>query len=373
MKFAKLIYAASTECSDVFFASGFQAPDPFIWFETNEQKAVILSALEYGRGLKECQEGVAVYRLEEFFEKGQVSPVWQVICKLAERFDVEQFIVPDDFPLGLAEKVRNAGLVISPADGLFFPERELKNLDQVNKISAAMRVTEDAMQTAIRMIADASRAKNDGTLMLDGQILTSERVRTEINIQLLRHDAYGKDTIVACGPQGADPHCCGYGPLMAGKPIIIDIFPKVNSSGYYGDLTRTVVKGQAPSIVKKAFEAVKAARDAAKAELRAGVIPADVHKNAMKSLSSNGFDTGKNEQGNYGFFHGLGHGLGLDVHEDPRLSPANEEPLKGGEVVTVEPGVYYPEWGGVRLEDVVWIKPDSCKCLTQIDTVLEIA
>ena len=370
MKSAKLIYASS-DSSNIFFASGFHAPDPFIWFEHDGQQAVILSALEYGRGLKECKEGIAVYRLEEFFDKGKVSLPDAVITKLAERLGLEQLIVPDDFPLGLAEKVRNAGMVISPSDGIFFQEREFKNIDQVNKVSAAMRVTEDAMQTAIRMIADAS-VSSDGSLQYNGRTLTSELVRTEINIQLLRHDAIGKDTIVACGPQGADPHCCGYGPLSTGKPIIIDVFPKINSTGYYGDLTRTLVKGKAPSIVKKAFEAVKSARDAAKEELHAGVTPAKIHNNAMKMLKNNGFDTGKNDHGNYGFFHGLGHGLGLDVHEAPRLSPANEEPLRGGEIVTVEPGVYYPEWGGVRLEDVVWIKPDSCKCLTHIDTVLEI-
>ncbi len=371
MKTAKLIYADS-ESSDMFFASGFHAPDPYLWFEADEQQAVVLSALEYGRGRKECKDGVAVYRMEEFFEGEKVVSADKVISRLAGRLGVEQFLVPHDFPLGLTEKIRNAGLVVSPVDGIYFPEREFKDLDQVDKISAAMRVTEDAMQTAVRMIADSS-VNNDGTLNYQGSTLTSELVRTEINIQLLRHDAFGRDTIVACGPQGADPHCCGTGPLMAEKTIIIDIFPRVNSTGYYGDLTRTLVKGRAPSIVKKAFEAVKLARDTAKEQLRAGVIPANIHKEALKILKSNGFDTGKNDQGNYGFFHGLGHGLGLDVHEAPRLSPANEDPLKGGEVVTVEPGVYYPEWGGVRLEDVVWIKPDSCKCLTQIDTVLEIA
>lgn len=368
---AKFIYAAGAECSDLFFASGLQTPDPYIWFETQEERAVILSALEYGRGLKECREGVAVYPLEEFFEKGKTASTEQVMCKIAARFEIEQFTVPGDFPLGLAEKARNSGLIIVPAEGVFFPEREFKNDGDVRKISEAMRITEDAMQVAIRMISDSS-VDSSGSLILDGKVLCSEDIRTEIEIRMMRNGARAVDTIVACGPQGADPHCCGYGPMYVGKPIIIDIFPRVNVTGYYGDLTRTVVKGKAPSIVQKAFEAVKCVRDKAKSELKAGVIPADIHKKTIKRLAASGFDTGKNEQGHYGFFHGLGHGLGLDVHEAPRLSPANTEPLQGGEVVTVEPGVYYPEWGGVRLEDVVWIRPDSCKSLTQIDSILEV-
>ena len=371
MKSAKFIYAAGSECSDLFFASGLLTPDPYIWFENQEERAVILSALEYGRGLKECREGVAVYPLEEFFDKGKVSSTVEVMCKMAKRFEIEQFTVPYDFPLGLAEKARNSGLIIVPVEGVFFPEREFKSEDEVRKISDAMRITEDAMQTAIRMIADSS-VDNSGQLVLDGKVLCSEDVRREIEIRIMRNGGVGSDTIVACGPQGADPHCCGYGPLLAGKTIIIDIFPKVTVTGYYGDLTRTVVKGKAPSIVQKAYDAVKSVRDKAKSELKAGVIPADIHKKTLKRLSSYGFDTGKNDQGNYGFFHGLGHGLGLDVHEAPRLSPANTQPLQGGEVVTVEPGVYYPEWGGIRLEDVVVIRPDSCKYLTHIDSILEI-
>lgn len=371
MKIAKFIYATGDECSDLFFASGLHTPDAYIWFEIQDERAVILSALEYGRGLKECREGVAVYPLEEFFDKGKISPVEEVMCKMASRFEIEQFSVPYDFPLGLAEKARNSGLIIVPSEGVFFPEREFKQEDEIRKITEAMQITEDAMQTAIRMIADSSVDKS-GQLVLNGKVLCSEDVRTEIEVRIMRNRGVATDTIVACGPQGADPHCCGYGPLHAGKPIIIDIFPRVAATGYYGDLTRTVVKGKAPSLVLKAYEAVKNVRDQAKSELKVGVIPADIHKKTLKRLSAYGFDTGKNEQGNYGFFHSLGHGLGLDVHEAPRLSPANTQPLQGGEVVTVEPGIYYPEWGGIRLEDVVWIRPDSCKCLTLIDSILEI-
>ncbi len=172
--------------------------------------------------------------------------------------------------------------------------------------------------------------------------------------------------------QSAKPHCKGSGILKAHEPIVIDIFPRLASSGYWGDLTRTVVKGSAPEIVKKAFNAVLEAREKAKEALKAGVIPAEIHQLATDILTQHGFHTGADEQGNYGFFHGLGHGVGLETHEAPRLSSGNFTPLKGNEIITVEPGVYYPQWGGIRLEDMVVIRPDGAECLNKIATFLEI-
>ena len=153
----------------------------------------------------------------------------------------------------------------------------------------------------------------------------------------------------------------------------MDVFPRSMTSGYWGDLTRTMVKGKAPEVVKKAYAAVFEAREFAKTLIRPGAIPEDIHRAAEGVLEKHGFMTGRNDAGDFGFFHGLGHGVGLEIHEAPRLSLRNRTPLKGGEIITVEPGLYYPEWGGIRLEDMVYVESSgSCRCLTEVEDFLEI-
>jgi Xaa-Pro aminopeptidase len=179
-------------------------------------------------------------------------------------------------------------------------------------------------------------------------------------------------TIAACGSQASEPHNSGSGPIYANKTIILDIFPRVHKTGYWGDLTRTVVKGKASPIVTKAYNAVYEAREFAKTLIKPGAIPADIHNAAKNIMEKQGFKTGRQNGRNFGFFHGLGHSVGLEIHEKPALSPSGKEPLKGGEVLTVEPGLYYCEWGGIRLEDIVVVTSDGCRCLTQIENFLEI-
>jgi len=186
-------------------------------------------------------------------------------------------------------------------------------------------------------------------------------------------DPVASGTICAGGSQSACPHDAGSGVLYAGTPIVMDVFPRSMTSGYWGDLTRTMVKGRAPEVVKRAYHAVLEAREHAKTLIRPGAVPEEIHNAAAAMLEKRGFLTGRNDVGDFGFFHGLGHGVGLEIHEAPRLSLRNRTPLKGGEIVTVEPGLYYPEWGGIRLEDMVYVEPSgACRCLTQVEDFLEI-
>ena len=171
------------------------------------------------------------------------------------------------------------------------------------------------------------------------------------------------DTICAGGLQGAQPHNTGSGVLLADYPVVLDIFPRSATTGYWGDLTRTVVKGTPSDFMRRAYDAVLEAREFAKSCIRIGAIPSEIHKCAENILFKHGFSTGCDEKGDYGFFHGLGHGVGLDIHEGPRISPRNSEPLKAGVVVTDEPGLYYPDQGGIRLEDMVYLN-DEGKAVT---------
>ena len=180
-------------------------------------------------------------------------------------------------------------------------------------------------------------------------------------------------TIIAHGVQTASPHDCGSGPIRAGECIVADIFPRNDVTGYWGDMTRTFVKGKAPDIVRKAYKAVKDASSEAFAMLRPGISGALVHNRALEILKRAGFETGKDKDGlPCGFIHSLGHGVGLEIHEGPRLSPYNALPLRPGNVVSVEPGVYYHAWGGVRLEDLALITLDGVENLNKMEMTLEI-
>ena len=179
-------------------------------------------------------------------------------------------------------------------------------------------------------------------------------------------------TIAAPGPQGADPHCQGYGPIHAEEPIVMDVFPRDARTGYFGDLTRTVVKGTAPDIVRKTFETVRDAQQLAFGMIRAGVPGTDPHLAVEEFFKKSGYETDRNSTPARGFFHGLGHGIGLEIHEEPRLSLSCKEPLQAGNVVTVEPGLYYPEWGGIRIEDDVLVTENGCEKLSTLPVFLEL-
>jgi Xaa-Pro aminopeptidase len=216
-----------------------------------------------------------------------------------------------------------------------------------------------------------SRIGRGGYLHWRSQKLTSEHVQGVINATIASLGGVASQTIVAGGNQGCDPHEVGHGPLRAHQPIIIDIFPRDMDTGYYGDLTRTVVKGRASDQVGKMFHVVANAQRIAFAHLRAGVNGQDVHGAINELFRKEGFATGRKNGRMQGFFHGTGHGLGLEIHEPPRVSAVSST-LKVGHVVTVEPGLYYWGVGGVRLEDVAVITEGGARNLTKFPKFLEL-
>jgi len=376
---AKLIYASSNKCADMLFSSGFIACDPFIYFAVDNREGIIVSALEHGRAVNEVNPDIKVYEISDIMgTETPYAPVKDIVLKLTEMFPGNEWQIPADFPYSLGCFLQSKNVDINCIEGRFFPERETKTPEEVRALSNAMRVAEKAMQKAADMIAE-SKYDNSGMLRLNKEILTSELIKTEIGSEIIRGGGITEHIIVACGKHASEPHNTGSGPLYADTPIAIDIFPRIMepadntlSAGYWGDITRTFVKGKAPEIVKDAYRAVKLARDGSEDMIKEGVIASDVHKFAQKILNDCGFVTEKVNGVNRGFFHGLGHGVGLEVHEAPSLSLRNSQPLKAGDVVTVEPGVYYPEWGGVRLEDMIVVREKECEILTQFPDCLEI-
>ena len=370
MNKADLIFAAGEASADILYASGFQAPDPFIYFSCLDERAVIVSALEQDRAEKECKKSIKIFGRNDFSKDEKTSNL-DVIRSLAKSRDISKFRVPHDFPLALADELRKHGLSVCAEKSAFYPSRQYKSNNEIVQLNAALRVAEEAMRRGIDIIKEASVNKDD-ILEWNGKILSSEILQAEINIAMIRRGGFSDSTIAACGSQSAEPHNTGTGPLFANKTIIIDIFPRIRKSAYWGDISRTLVKGKAPDIVKKAYKAVFEAREYAKSLIKPGAIPAEIHKAAKELMEKQGFKTGRKNEHNVGCFHGLGHSIGLEIHEKPSLNPANKEPLKGGEVITVEPGLYYPEWGGVRLEDVIAVTKDGCNCLTRMENILEI-
>lgn len=368
----RLIVGSGEGCADILYASGFRAPDAFSYFEAGSVKGVAVSSLEYSRAVSSLKSGVRAFNRDSFIAEGAARDERQVLLGISRKLRVGRWEVPSEFPLRLADALRAEGVEVVACEGEFLPERRVKTKAELGLIRKAEAVTEEAMALAWGMLREA-KISTDGSLKLSGRPLTSERMISEIELFLKGKGFSANNTIVACGPCGSQPHNVGSGPIYAKQPVIVDIFPRDDRSGYWGDMTRTFLKGKAPAVVLRAFEAVKLARDEAKKAVKAGVPGVEPHKLAFDVLASEGFKTGRGRDGlPCGFIHGLGHGVGLEIHEAPRVSPANKAPLEEGNVVSVEPGLYYPAWGGVRLEDLVAIRKRGCECLNEFPSELEI-
>ena len=362
----RLIIDAGEISADLRYASGFSTPDDFIWFEAVDLRGVVMSSLEYNRAKSSAAPGVSVFAEEEMGGPERLN----IIKEIARRYHLNGFVVPGDFPLLWADKIRSCGLTVQPCDSKFFPEREFKNETEAEKITRSLRAAEAGCRRAFDVLREAEISA-DKVLVWNGSPLTSEILRFEIDSTMMKCGMLATGTICAGGVQGSQPHNSGSGVLYADSPIVMDVFPRSAENGYWGDLTRTVVKGKPSDIVKRAYEAVLEARETGKKMIAPGVSSKEIHNAAARVLEKYGFYTGRNERGDFGFFHGLGHGVGLDIHEAPRLSYRVDEPLKKGIVVTVEPGLYYPAWGGIRLEDMVYLDHDGkARCLTEIEDFL---
>jgi Xaa-Pro aminopeptidase len=369
---ASLIIAASEADANLYYATRFLAPDPFIFLEVAGEKVLLLSDLEIDRGRQQAavQTVLPLSRYEEEARRaGEGTGLAAVAVRLLRERGVAVVQVPADFPLGLADDLRARGVTVRAKPDPFYDARTVKTAEEVAAISHALAATEGAMDVAIGALRAAE--VHEGVLTLEGEVLTSERVKRMIAAHLLERDYLAQHTIVAGGEQGCDPHEQGHGPLRADTAIIIDIFPRSIATRYHGDVTRTVVKGQASAALRNQYAAVRAAQEEALATIRTGVEGPAVHARVCSLFEARGYRTGEVGGRMQGFFHGTGHGLGLEIHEPPRVSkiPAT---LQAGNVVTVEPGLYYPGVGGVRLEDVVVVTEAGCTNLVKYPKFLEV-
>jgi Xaa-Pro aminopeptidase len=369
-----LIVADSEHDANMLYAVGMFVPDPFIYLRLKGKCHVVMNDLEIDRARKEARHckilSLSQYQ-QKLGRKGGESPGFaQVIRQILRESKAKKIVVPASFPHGLARDLRRLKVKIKVADGPLFPEREEKTTDEIKKISAALMMAEVGLAEGIQVLKSAKIDKRQ-RLVYRNAPLTAEKLRAVIDIAVIQAGGVANHTIVACGTQGCDPHERGYGPLKANVPIILDVFPRSQKTGYFGDITRTVVRGRASERVRKMYATVAAGQDLAFSKLSIGAKAAEAHTAVQEFFKKEGFRTGKSNGRMQGFFHGTGHGLGLEIHESPRVSAASKDALRSGHVVTVEPGLYYADEGGVRLEDVAVIS-SPVRNLTKFEKVLEI-
>jgi len=380
MPTAQLLISDSEHHADMLYISKIFVPDAFIAIGLQETSGTtwhgLLSPLEIGRAQKESN-----------FDHTHVDTPWRdkarqqdwnislatIAAGFLQAHDVTHITVPGDFPLMYADTLRQLGFHVRAQEGTLFPQRAIKSNEEITHLAHAEQLTKASMMQAEQFLAACSIASDQILRHPDDaqQKVEAKHVRAAIETYLIAQGAMPAHTIVACGKQACDPHNIGSGFIYAHEPIIIDIFPRLLDSGYWGDMTRTYVKGNASSAIKKMYQVVLEGQDIGLQQVCSGARTRDIHQNILNHFEQQGFPTGSKDGQQQGFFHGTGHGVGLDIHEAPRVS-LSDDILQCQQVVTVEPGLYYPNLGGIRLEDMVVVQNQGCDNLTQHERILEI-
>ncbi len=373
MKHTKLAVAASDHNADMLYATGFRAPDPFVLIEKQGRRILLMSDLEVDRARETAKvDEVLAYSDVEKKVQGKRKrkpPYARVLAEFLRDQKSKKTVVSSDFPLGLARALKKEGIRLRPVKGPFYPDREIKSPKEIQALTQATKIAESGMARAFEVLAAASIRK-DRKLIWAKKVLTSEILRVEIESAILRAGGEARmDSIVAGGEQACDPHARGTGPLLANELIILDIFPRDAKTGYYGDITRTVIRGTASDAQRQIWGLCLQGQKLALQSLKPGIDGLKLQNEIRELFAKAGYPTEVYEGRWRGFFHGLGHGLGLEIHENPRVSTPN---LQQGIVITVEPGIYWPGLGGVRHEDVIVLTAKGNRLLTKHPKPLEI-
>jgi Xaa-Pro aminopeptidase len=341
---AYVIYASSRD-TDMKYLTHFTTSDPFVFLKKpGEPGVIIVSQMETGRASREATATVMTRSQAGLPEimKTETDP-YRATAKMIAGQVGKKILVPPNFPIALANAMSEYCTVVVDG-GTIQSMRAKKSKIELILMNNVQKVTERAMDRAISLIRSSSVKK--GILYIDQKPLTSEQVKFSMHSLLLEHGCSAVDTIVSCGEDTAIPHMSGSGPLKSDEPIVIDLFPVEEKSGYYADMTRTVVKGEPSKDIREMYDALREAKKLGISRVKAGVSGADIHLAVVDFFNERGYETDTR-----GFIHNLGHGVGLQVHELPTIGPAGKA-LESGNVITIEPGLYYPGIGGVRLEDI---------------------
>jgi Xaa-Pro aminopeptidase len=367
-----LIYADTFRSPELRHEVPLGVPDPFLYVERDGVKHILIGSMEIPRlsalGLYELHPHQE-FGFDELVAEGlSTAQLKQELpLRAVAALGVQSAVVPETFPLWLADRLRAQGVELTVDGGFFDDRRRVKNGRELAGIRRAQRAAEAGMDAARELLRRAT-AKGDA-LEVDGAPLTVERVKIAMSEAFVRGGTIADEFIVAPGAQGAVGHDMGSGPIRAGVPIVIDIWPRDNESFCFCDMTRTYVVGDIPADVAEWHRLCKQALDRAIAEIVDGADGRAIFDGTCEIFEAAGEPTQRTKQPGQtladGFFHGLGHGVGLEVHEEPGLGIAAQNALRAGDVVTVEPGLYRKGYGGVRLEDLILVTGGAAENLTQ--------
>ncbi len=352
---------------DQRYLSGLNGHDPFITLYTSGEIHLLIGGTDYNRAQKESNanevDRLAEYDYESKQRENPKTAKYDALSEFLSKRDVESVIVPERFPLGTGRGIETNGISVrTDKDDSVEQVRAVKTPREIAAIESAQRATEEAMKQAEILISESEI--EDGVLLHDGKPLTGKRIKSEIEITLLNHGAALEDTIVACGKESANPHGKTSGPIEANESIVIDIFPKHLESGYHSDMTRTFCKGEPDQRLRELYDEVEEALDIALETVQAGVTGDEVNDQVFSFFEELGHQSRRKDKDiEGGALHYIGHGVGLDVHESPVCLPGGGK-LEVGNVITLEPGLYYPEIGGVRIEDIIEVTDEGYRNLT---------
>lgn len=346
----------STHNPDARYRAGVEIPDRFFLLETGDKSYIFLDRRELGV-FKECspRTDIEAIPLEPLIDevrkmKGESSTAAKLAIHILQTYtpDEKTVEVPDSFPLSIADELRKQGYNLRPVN-IFCPERAQKSQDEKEMVRSCLEKVLPSLNKIREILAEAEIQKE--RILYRGEVLTCEFLKQQADKTLIERGMMSTEgMIIASGVQTAIPHHRGNGPVLPHAPIICDIFPRDIETGYFADITRTFVKGQAPENIKRMYQAVAQAQENALAVLKSEIEPSVVHQTVVDTFQEYGFETGEQ-----GFVHATGHGVGLALHEEPYLKSSARGELHSGNLVSIEPGLYYFDIGGVRLEDLVYV------------------
>ncbi|MDX6481490.1 MAG: Xaa-Pro aminopeptidase [Gaiellaceae bacterium] len=373
-----LIYADTFRSADMRHAIPLGIPDPILYAEAGGTKLVFTHSMEATRlrALDLFDVRIADdFGLDELMASGMSArEVWaELALRQVASLGITRASVPENFPVWLADRVRAAGVELDVDQDLFDDRRRSKTEPQIAGMRRAQKAAEAAMDTCRDMLRRSEISGDQ--LLLDGEVLTVERVKAAMSQTFAAHDTTADEYIVAPGAQGAVGHDMGSGPIPPHTPVVVDIWPRHNASAVYTDMTRTFVRGEIADDVREWHRLVKEALDRAVAETKPGVEGRELFNGTCDIFEAAGELTQRTKTPGEpladGFFHSLGHGVGLAIHEEPGLARLGDKKLVPGDCVTIEPGLYRQGYGGVRLEDNVLVTETGHENLTQYPYDLE--
>jgi Xaa-Pro aminopeptidase len=373
-----LIYADSLRSPEMRHEVPVPIPDPFLYAERGGSGHVVASSFELGR-INEVAPALEALPLEDFgldelYAQGlsREEIELEVILRATRRFGIAQAVVPGTFPLEVADHLRANGIDVTADREHFVRRRRVKNDAELAGIRRAQRAAEAAMDAARELLRSAEQ--QNGSLVLDGEALTCERLKLAVEQAFTANGAFADEFIVSHGPQTAVGHDMGSGPIAPDEPVCLDLFPRDRESGCFTDMTRVFVVGTPSEELREYHRLCREALDRSVEAVKPGIAGSELHGITCEIFEKHGYPTLRSKEPGQvlkdGFYHSLGHGVGLEVHEEPTLGRAPGD-LVAGDVIAVEPGLYRNGYGGCRLEDLVLVTESGPEVLTDYPYDLE--